>query len=308
MEKKRLMKLTVLRMLLIITLTIAEVVCLIVKGPLEAYRYPVKWLNHYLKGSGKPIKVPAELVQQARMALLVAIKKDDYRQTDKKWRKVYGCELEFKDFLRGKYCVSHSTLYEGRGFYGRPSLFYVMGGFSFNVYKKDNKYIVSGKDFYDWHPTREGKYFTSPLGRNKIMLSIVKVLGHIFGDDLFVTNGWPMGEAGISNKLWDKMHQVGAKAFYSYFENIDLNITPYEEYCLIFDKRFDDYNYEPSEYELLSEDEFWEIAFDDFWNNVDWGEGYYEQFDAIQHEWVASKKKMPLEAYIYENYKHLLKH
>lgn len=197
-----LVKLFILRMLFIFVLSCAEVATLFVKKPLH---YPVKWLNHFLKGSGRRMRVPDKLVHQAHSAMRRAVQYDDYGTIG----------------LYGKWCVNHSTLYEGSGFYSRPTLFYLLGGFTFKTYEgENNQVMVSGEDYYDWHSTEDGDYFTSPLGDSKWMLKIIQIMDKIFGNDLFVIYGWPCGNAGISNKLWEEMYKVGAKSFYSYFEGV----------------------------------------------------------------------------------------
>src|SRR5699024_2260769 len=118
------------------------------------------------------------------------------------------------------YCLSHSTLYKGRGFYNRPTLFYLLGGFSFEAIKTSKGIAIIGEDIYDWHPTQEGNYFTSPLGNNVIINLLVKLMGIIFGGEYFVSNGFPSGEAGISNKLWADFEKVGAKPFKSQFRAV----------------------------------------------------------------------------------------
>lgn len=200
----------------------------------KEYYYPMKWLLHFLEGGGEPLEVPEELVVQAKEAFNKAIYWNNYKVKE--------------DYFCGKYCVNSSTLYEGSGFYNRPTLFYLLGGFSFNVYpcKEDNKYVymVSGKDYYDWHSTDNGKYYTSPLGNNPIMAVLIKVLGLIFGNDLFVANGWPMGQAGISNKLWEEMYKVGARSFYSYFSNIPMFTMSERDVAVKNrDKEYDGYYY-----------------------------------------------------------------
>ena len=211
MKKK--FKLYILRVVMIMATTVAEAVAMLVPNTsVGVYRYPLRWLRHYLVGSGKPLEVPSNLVLQAKSALEEAVRRNNYDTIGDVRKSPYG-----------KFCVGHSTLYEGSGFYGRPTLFYLLGGFTFNVYpRKGGGGVVSGKDHYDWHPAVEDKYFTSPLGSSKGMLLLVKMLGLVFGDDLFVTNGWPMGEAGISNKLWHELEQVGARGFWSYFSNIPM--------------------------------------------------------------------------------------
>lgn len=216
----RKIRLQLLRVALIIVLSLVEVATKFIK---TEYHYPVKWLNHFLKGSGKAMLVPEELVAQAKPALKAAISRDCYYNNHDE--DGYICN----DIYFGKWCLNHSTLYEGSGFHGRPTLFYLLGGFTFRTYpcnpNKNNGNIamVSGKDYYDWHSNGEdGNYFTSPLGDSKPMVLLIKLLGLVFGNDLFVTNGWPSGNCGISNKLWEEMYKVGAKSFYSYFENVPL--------------------------------------------------------------------------------------
>lgn len=164
---------------------------------IRGLRYPLIWLRHYLLGSGRAMRVPKYLLMDAKSALVRAV--------------VYGDTFSSNRF--GKYhCLDHSTLYEGSGFYNRPLLFYLMGGFTF-LLRRDGK--VSGKDTYDWHPTDDGKYFTSPIG----MPLLVAVLDWIFGNEWFVNHGFSCGESGISNKLWADLELVGARPFQSYFCN-----------------------------------------------------------------------------------------
>lgn len=190
-------KLLVLKVMFIVALLGAFIGTLFVK---KEYHYPVRWLLHFLVGSGKNLKVPDYIVVAAKSALERAMRDNDYRNSG----------------LSGKYCVNHSTLYDGSGFHGRPTLFYLLGGFTF--YYDETTGRVSGHDEYDWHSNGDGNYFTSPLGDGKVMTAIVKVMGKLFGDDLFVVDGWPSNETGISNKLWEEFYKVGAKSFKSTFD------------------------------------------------------------------------------------------
>ena len=190
-------KLAVLRVLFVIVLLNSFIGTFFVK---KEYHYPVRWLLHFLVGSGKNLKVPNYIIVAAKSALERAMRDNDYRNSG----------------LSGKYCVNHSTLYDGSGFHGRPTLFYLLGGFTF--YYNEATGRVSGHDEYDWHSNGDGNYFTSPLGDGKVMTAIVKVMGKLFGDDLFVVDGWPSNETGISNKLWEEFYKVGAKSFNSVFD------------------------------------------------------------------------------------------
>lgn len=194
MEK---VKLVLLRFLLIMIMEVVVVATKVIK---KKYHFPVKWLLHFLKGSGTALEVPAHLVEGAKSAMREAVRANLYHAQK----------------ASGKYCVYSSTVYEGAGFSNRPELFYLVGGFTFRLYKNGT---VSAGDYYDWHSS-DGAYFTSPLGEGKLWNLVIRFLGFIFGDDLFVTKGFPCGSQGISNKLWEQLYQVGAKSFHSYFKNV----------------------------------------------------------------------------------------
>ena len=219
-------RLSILRTSIVLVLTILVSVFSICRkagfnGGLVRLEYPMRWLRHYLVGSGKAMEVPSWIVQEGTGAMKRAIEKaqlaaeDPYNGFDP-YADQYG------DLLR-PYCVYHSTLYEGSGFYGRPILFYLLGGFTFRLYWRNGQFMVSGKDHYDWHATvdRDGnrQYFTSPLGTSRPIVFLIHLMGKLFGEEYFVTNGFPMGEAGISNRLWEDFKLVGAKEFNSFFVN-----------------------------------------------------------------------------------------
>lgn len=207
-----LIKLYLLRIAIITIITLCEICTKVIY---KEYHLPLKWLNHYLKGSGKGMKVPEKLLQEAVVAFVRAINNGT---------------------TSTMYCVCHSTLYKGSGFHNRPTLFYLVGGFSFHIAKfKKNSIWVYGNDTYDWHPSyrdnngdREEFYFTSPLGKNKIIKFIIKTLDRLFGNELFINNceigDWE--DCAISNKLWEEFKKVGAKPFVSTFHGeIELSET-----------------------------------------------------------------------------------
>lgn len=159
-----------------------------IPGKLE---YPCKWMLHYLEGSGNPLKVPNHLVRGAFSAI---------REGSSRW---------------GGGCIYSSTLYEGVGFWNRPTLFYLVGGFSYKV-----ETSLTAKDVYDWHPVKgedgEDFFFLSPVGRKWLLLPLWKVLSFLLRDDtLFVIRG---KECCISNKLWMQLEAYGAKPFVSSIE------------------------------------------------------------------------------------------
>jgi len=124
-----------------------------------------------------------------------------------------------KDGRKIKIGWHHSTLYSGAGFKNRPELFYMIGGFSFSICKRGNRLIVSGKDRYDWHPNgvdESGReiWFSSPLGGGKLGRFAIWLMSIVFGREYFTLgNNTVTGEAGISNKLWYDLQQVGAREF-----------------------------------------------------------------------------------------------
>lgn len=233
------LKWNVLRVLFIIALSCAYVATYVVA---KHYHYPVEWLLHYLKGSGKAKEVPNKLFQQADSAMARAIIANFY--------------LEEKYCSKARYCVHHSTLYEGSGFANRPSLFYLVGGFTFTLikpkwlYDYDGWFLVSGHDVYDWHANEQGFYFDSPLGSNFIMKVIVKLLGKIYGEEYFhVSNdGINENNACLSNKLWETFAQYGAKAFTSYWKNVVIDFSHFNFWRYSEDDDYEDYDYEDDDY------------------------------------------------------------
>lgn len=218
----------ILRVMFIIALTLAYLATFVVA---RHYHYPVEWLLHYLKGSGTAKEVPPYLFQRAGVAIAKAIRDNTYG---------YGYST------KGKYCVYHSTLYEGSGFADRPSLFYLVGCFTFTLIKPDwlwereGWYLVSGHDVYDWHKNEQGFYFDSPLGNSAIMKVVVKLLGLIYGEEYFhISNeGINGGQACLSNKVWETLSKYGAKEFTSYWENVVIDLSQYD--WIYDDEDYDD--------------------------------------------------------------------
>lgn len=209
---------TSLRKIMITVMTVA----MVIMGKDNALYYPLMWLRHFLIGNGKNLRVPSRIMKQAHSAIVMAITYDDWGTMGQ-----YDCYGDIiPGSLYGRYCVSSSTLYEGNGFGNRPTLFYLMGGFSFML-KKHKEYplnavksaIIEGSDEYDWHSNDDGKYFYSPLGRGKWIVAITKLMSSLYGNDLFHISERD-GNACISNKLWEEMYAVGAKSFISSFKTV----------------------------------------------------------------------------------------
>ena len=152
------------------------------------YALPVKWLKHYAVGSGKTLLIPAWVISQAEDSFYLAQERG-------------YCDKE-NIFLHS------STLYDGVGFQNRPVLFYLVGGCTGRLCQ--GRLILT--DRYDWHPTKEGKYFTSGLGFSP---KVDKVLHFLLGEEYYPLQGFPMGHPGISNQLWADLVEVGAKPFIS---------------------------------------------------------------------------------------------
>jgi hypothetical protein len=152
----------------------------------EKLAIPLVWLRHYLVGSGEPMNLPEEIAEEAWQSLLEGIAEGG---------------------------ITHSTRYKGRGFWGRPTMFYLVGGFSYRKVKRrrNGSIFISGVDVYDWHPNEKGEYFSSPF--NKV---VVKILNLIYGEEYFPLKGFPSGNPAISNKLWQDFQSVGAKNFNTY--------------------------------------------------------------------------------------------
>ena len=205
---------------------------------IHALYWPTMWLSHYLNGSGKTLVVPEEVMEQAAPLFV----------------KRCGYLIDSCDGVN-TVGLHHSTLYEGSGFHGRPSLFYLVGGFTYKVEATTHGIRAYGEDVYDWHPAEYGKYFTSPIGNNKAICALAQIiLGDYFSSENSVT-----GEKGISNRLWEDFLKVGAADFTSVFDH---------EYAL----GEDTYVILTNKYNAL----FWE---GDQWRQVSKKIGYYDVVD-----------------------------
>lgn len=211
----RIGKLRILRAVILAVSTAVIVAAKIGVKAAQPFEYPLIWLRHYVWGSGKAMHVPDHLVQQAKEAFRETLNRYyAYEGWDS-----YAPDRSSDDPFGAYHCLYHSTIYEGSGFYNRPTLFYLLGGFTF-LLRRDGK--VSGKDHYDWHPTKDGKYFTSPLGTGKVAAICMAIADKVFGHEWFVVGGFPSGEHGISNKLWDDLRLVGAREFNSWFDQVEI--------------------------------------------------------------------------------------
>lgn len=176
-----------------------------------------QWLFHYLQGSGQPLHLPGEVITGAQETLA--------RLWAATVPEVLTGQLAGKRF-ENNVLLGHSTEYEGSGFSGRPEAFYTVGGFHYTVKidQRLGKVELTGEDVYDWHAVTSEEWdeescsyvtteqwYTSPFPQNLGWL--VQLAAKVFGNEYFVVGGWPMGEAGISNRLWADLAQVGAKPF-----------------------------------------------------------------------------------------------
>jgi hypothetical protein len=133
----------------------------------------------------------------------------------------------------------HSTEYDSSGFYGRPELFYLVGGFSYDINVVDDKVVVDAVDVYDWHHMRnyngDTRYFVSPLPF-KLEWSkfggMFMVLNTIIGCTAFSESF--DGTVGISNCLWDWMGEFQDKGVFTSVMRWEFDV--YE-----FDVMYNDY-------------------------------------------------------------------
>lgn len=195
------LQLPALRWMFIILFKLIRVADKLTFGKIKAIHalyWPIYWLSHYLNGSGETLVIPNEVMEQAAPLF---VNRCGYLIDSHNGVNTVG--------------LHHSTLYEGSGFHGRPSLFYLVGGFTYQVEATTRGIRVFGKDVYDWHPSQYGKYFTSPIGNNKVICAIAQIiLGEYFSSENSVT-----GEKGISNRLWEDFLKVGANDFISVFDH-----------------------------------------------------------------------------------------
>jgi len=134
------------------------------------------WLFHYLLGSGKNLSLPKKCIEEAKEVLLSAMYE--------------------KQIADGNICVGDSRYYNGVGFMNKPTLFYLVGGFTAQLVQSNdcaNYYKI--EDVYDWHPNTNGVWAWSatPLPR-----FFGKILSKFF-PDLFSAGDCCMA---VSNKLW----------------------------------------------------------------------------------------------------------
>lgn len=206
------MKLAILRYFLILGITLSKAILFGSK-----LRLPLTWLGYYLQGSGRTRRVPVKILEEAASAIAATVNQEYWQ---------WGETIMERS---GEYCLYHSTLYEGSGFYGRPTMFYLVGGFSFVIPTwGDGRVCIKGVDRYDWHPAEWDNYYTSPLGKVCLSRVLVRALGRLFGKEYFTESGFPMCEAGISNRLWHHMERVGAKPFLSRIEG-EIGIEDFDE-------------------------------------------------------------------------------
>lgn len=195
------------------TIIIVDILTLGLVKQVHTLRYPSQWLLHYILGTGKDLTVPKSVMKQARPL----------------FEGRYGAFIKAEE-EKNTVCVYSSILYEGSGFHGRPSLFYLVGGFTYTAEVDKDGVLVKLSDHYDWHADQYGRYFTSPIGTGKF---ISKIATLIFGD-YFSSDNSVTGEVGISNKVWEDLKLVGAKEFDTYGE---LFFVPTKENPFVFKKQ-----------------------------------------------------------------------
>jgi len=186
-------------------LTIIRIVFIVVFFFLSKMRrkesVPAAWMLHYLLGSGKSKRVQRRIAQEGLLSAL-------------KGKYMYN---HWDEILSGYEGIS-SVDYDGRGFVNRPTLFYLVGGFTMRI-KAWDRLTLTGSDTYNWHGDDEGRYYVSPV---RFPNWVLKVLDFVTGrNEYFIhsRNSYCSitGEVGVSNKLWMAMEWVGARPFTSTF-------------------------------------------------------------------------------------------
>jgi hypothetical protein len=167
-------------------------------------KYPAKWILHYLLGSGKNLIIPKWIIREANQSINNALCWNDLKRRVGNWTQC---------------CLSSSIVYEGYGFQNRPTLFYLVGGFTFRFKRLGKVKWVSIIDVYDWHSSvdREGdlRYFNSPIGNSLPIRIGVKLLRLFVGKESADVYFPIDGVHNISNALWHHLETVGAKPFNS---------------------------------------------------------------------------------------------
>jgi len=184
---------------------------------MEGYDYALRWLQHFLEGTGETLQIPEHLVLEAL---------EGFRGKHSMLRHATAWEKSQHKGLRGVLEVYGSTRYEGGGFTGRPQLFYLIGGFK-ALWYEDNTLVI--EDLYDWGKSPEGEFYCSEIPLD-MPYSIHKALNSVLGDRYYPLAGFPLGEPGLSNALFFDLQQEGlSKPFLSTYKGkVDLQDFDFE--------------------------------------------------------------------------------
>ena len=179
---------------------------LLFKSP-EAF----KWLIHYLLGSGENLPLPNKCRKEAIAVIKSAIAENG---------------------IDDSVCIGDSRIYEGVGFLKKPTLFYLVGGFTAKIKFSNSKFTrFSIEDVYDWHPDCNGKWSWSATPFPKF---IGKILSKFF-PDLFNAGDYCMA---VSNKLWS----IFGKPFKTY-GMVDIQNSDIDEMLEYYNSCHEDYDY-----------------------------------------------------------------
>jgi len=167
------------------------------------------WMVHFLIGDGSPLRLPRGIILEHLHLLLAQVTV----------AKKKGAVTQDKNTLRVTFENSPQT-FGTPGFWGKPELFYLVGGFTFTLhYKTKGRVTLHGVDRYDWHPWPSGEWAISPFPCRFLL----NIAGKLFGNEYF-------SEDGISNKLWaDLVTHANCKEFNSILE-LNLNSKEFRFY------------------------------------------------------------------------------
>lgn len=120
--------------------------------PASNRKWACYWLAHFLEGSGETLRADNRVVYSqeeerdlAEMFLQFA-----------RWQ--IGRDLVPGEHLTGVFTTwDWLVLYqdgEASGFWAKPALFHIVGGFTLSMWIEGGLVYVAGLDVYDWHPNK----------------------------------------------------------------------------------------------------------------------------------------------------------
>ena len=154
-----------------------------------------KFLDAYISGEGRDRDVSKYFIRPVKDKLFALMESKDFGRSNNAMTNLHLS-------LQKKVGWWASWHYEGGGFGERPELFYLIGGFTSSWEFQEKGIRFFGEDVYDWHPDSSGEYFTSGMALENKWMKILFSLASRVSPQYFPRKGYPMGNPGVSNKLW----------------------------------------------------------------------------------------------------------